>query len=118
MTMTISLDKSRSRVMQHALWFAVAVIAALTPLQAVRADVTTVVLSQEAQKDFAVKAADKATQTETLTFAIGPAPSANAKVKECVLRVAPTPKVGSLARADQDVSVLSGEEQVGGWSAY
>ncbi|MGH8222610.1 MAG: hypothetical protein ACREQZ_06520 [Woeseiaceae bacterium] len=104
--------------MKRALCVAFAVVAAVASLQAVRADVTTVVLSQETQKDFAVNAEDKATQSATLTFDIGPAPTPNAKVKECVLRVVPVPLASSLTRADQDVSVLSGAEQVGGWSAY
>ncbi len=103
--------------MKRALCVAFTVIAVVTSLPAVRADVTTVVLTQDARKDFAVNAQDKSTETATLTFDIGPAPTPGAKVMECALRVVPLPG-GSLARADQDVSVLSGKEQVGGWSAY
>src|SRR5690348_2795967 len=104
-------------MMKRALCVASAMLAALTSTLSARADVTTVVLTQDTAQALAVSAKEKSADTATLTFDLLPSPTPGAKVKECVLRVVPVPG-GQIARADQDVSVLAGQEQVGGWSAY
>lgn len=106
--------------MTKALLAVLVVIAALVWSGALRAESTSVSLSNDMAGSLTIAAATTPTKA-TLTFDIPDFPS-HPTVMTCRLRVVPTPQPNP-PRADQDVSVLwkdkQGKEgQVGQWSAY
>jgi hypothetical protein len=94
-----------------------AVMAAIMSPGAAQAQFRTVILSDHTETTFTVAANDAPTVTE-LRFPIGLVTlPAEATASGCLLRVVPTSQA-PFPRADQDVTVHAGNEQVGQWSAY
>jgi hypothetical protein len=90
-----------------------AFIAAVLSLGTARAQITTVILADEAGgvPTFEIsKFEGQPSRTATLKFVIGPPPYAGAKVTEWRLRVVPTTPTPGSTRKDQDVIVRSGGE--------
>src|SRR5258708_39342407 len=76
------------------------------------AQITTVILSEDASPDFVISSKEK---PKTLEFADATIPQ-NAIIDDCTLRVVAItdPQV----RRPQDVAVLADKKQIGQWSAY
>lgn len=103
--------------MKKTLFALLTIIAAFISSGAVRAEITTVILSENTVPEFTVSAENDPKDTGTLTFSIGPAVPDGAPVNKCMLRVVPMPQP-TPPRADQDVTVIWSGKQVGYWSAY
>ncbi len=107
--------------MNKVLFMVLAVIPPLLWSGALRAEITSVTLSDDTAGSLTIAAADTPTTTAMLAFDIPDFPP-HPTVMTCVLRVVPTPQPNP-PRADQDVSVLwkgkqGTEGRVGQWSAY
>ncbi len=93
-------------------------IASLISSGAVGAGITTVILSEHNQDTFAISAENEPNETRTLAFPISPVqfpPDAN--IVKCRLCIVPTQQ-STLPRADQDVDVYWGANQMGQWSTF